>query len=163
MQIYNDFNTTVCKALEEIDPKWLSYDGIVICGTHSPDNWEQQIEKIREAREKGIPALLICFGYQLGAVEYARNVLGIKDATSEEFGQGSQVVKKRVGGLKVGLHDGETYWNNYEVIPSMIRRWEMPDNFVACQFHPEYQSSKDKPHKLLVEFINKCKKYAVVS
>ena len=41
--------------------------------------------------------------------------MGIKNATSEEFGQGVFVVKKRPE-LKVGLHDGESWWSNYEVI-----------------------------------------------
>ena len=35
-------------------------------------------------------------------IEYARNVLGIKDATSEEFGQGTFIVKK-LPQLKVGI------------------------------------------------------------
>ncbi len=37
------------------------------------------------AREKKIPYLGICLGSQIMAIEFARNVLGIKDASSEEF------------------------------------------------------------------------------
>lgn len=88
----------------------------------------------------------------MAAIEYARNVLGIKDATSEEFGEGTFIVKKRKD-LNVGLHDGETYWNNYEVD---LDDWEKPDNFFTCQFHPEYQSSKENPHPLLVKFLEAC-------
>lgn len=153
MVILNDFTTSVEKALSEIDKNWKSYNGLVICGTHTPHNTEEMIEQIRHARENNIPFLGICFGHQLCAIEHARNVLGIKDATSEEFGIGTFVVKK-LPQLKVGLIDGESYWNNYEVI---WKDWNKPDNFITCQYHPEYQSSKDKPHKLLVDFINKCK------
>jgi CTP synthase len=40
---------------------------------------------IKYARENLIPYFGICFGMQLAAIEFARNVLGIKDATSREF------------------------------------------------------------------------------
>jgi len=152
----HDFITTLRKALTEIDDKWESYNGLIIPGSHKPNMVEEKIEVIRSAREDKIPALLICFGHQLGAIEYARNVIGIKDATSEEFSEvGTFVVKKR-NELNVGLKNGESYWNNYEVV---LANWQKPEWFVATQYHSEYQSSKDKPHPLLVHFINLCKKY----
>jgi CTP synthase (UTP-ammonia lyase) len=158
MEILNDFNTSVRKAFDEIDYSWRHYLGLVVCGTHSPHDIEDMTEKIRVARLSGVPFLGICFGHQLAAIEYARNVLGIKDATSEEFGRGTFVVK-RLPSLKVGLHDGETYWNNYEVEPSFIDQWEKPRNFITVQFHPEYQSSEDKPHPIIKEFLEYAKKY----
>lgn len=160
MDILNDFNTTVKKALSEIDPKWKDYDGLIICGTHTPNYPESQIRLINIARQADTPFLGICFGHQLAAVEYARNVLDIKDATSEEWGLGTYVVNKRSQGLKVGLYDGESYWNNYEVDYSLVPNFEKdkPDNFITTQAHPEYQSSKDKPHPILVKFIELCKK-----
>ena len=177
MKILNDFSTSVRKALEEIDPKYESYDGLVVCGTHSPHDVEEMIEEIRKVRESGTPFLGICFGHQLAAIEYARNVLGRFTATSEEFGAKPRVYQERISdgfwetkstgpeflvrkiptGLKVGLHDGETYWNNYEVVPGFEDLWQKASNFITCQYHPEYQSSKDKPHPLLVQFINSCK------
>lgn len=39
----------------------------------------------KHARENKIPYLGICLGSQIMAIEYARNVLGITDASSEEF------------------------------------------------------------------------------
>lgn len=157
MQIFNDFNTSVKKALEEIDPKYMDYGGLVICGTHTPSPLGviEEIREIRHARETGLPFLGICMGHQLAFIEYCRNVLGQSDATSEEFSQkGTFVVKKRPEGLKVGLHYGETYWHNYECLGD----WEKPPNFITCQYHPEYQSSIDNPHPLLVKFIELCKK-----
>lgn len=160
MQILNDFNTSVKKALEEIDPNYMDYEGLVICGTHSPHDLEKMLEKIKQAREKKTPFLGICFGHQTAAVEYAQNVLGISDATSEEWGYGTFVVKKRKEGLKVGLHEGESFWNNFEIDYDLIPNFkkDKPPNFITCQFHPEYQSSKEKPHPLLVKFIELCKK-----
>lgn len=152
MKILNDFSTSVHRALSEIDKNYEIYNGLVICGTHNPHNVDEMIEEIRIARENNIPTLLICFGHQIGAIEYARNVLGIKDATSEEFGEGTFVVKKRPG-LKVGLHEGESWWSNYDVAID----WKIPKHFISVPFHPEYQSYKGNFHPLLVKFIQNAK------
>ena len=151
MRVFGDFKTTVRRALTEIDPNWESYRGLVVCGSHTPYDVEDAIEAIALARKDGTPALLICYGHQLGAIEYARNVLGIKDATSEEFGHGTFVVKKR-DVMKVGLHGGESYWSNYKV----AIEFDTPPHFVSVPYHPEYQSSKKTPHTMLVRFLSLC-------
>ncbi len=161
MRIYNDFSTSVKKALSEIDPNWMNYEGLIICGTHTPMFEKEQIEEIREARKTGLPFLGICFGHQLAAIEYAQTVLGIEDATSQELDvYGTFVVKKNPGGLRVGMFSGETYWHNYEVDYRLVPKFETdkPPNFITCQYHPEYQSSIDRHHRLLVKFIELCKK-----
>lgn len=158
MDILNDFDTSVRRALSEIDPEYEKLRGLVVCGTHTPHDVDNLIKKIRDAREQKIPFLGICFGHQLAAIEYARNVLGITDATSEEFGTGTVVIKKRVDGLYVGMHDGETYWNNYEVTPEIMDLWNPPDHFITTQYHPEYESQIDKPHPVLTKFIALCRK-----
>ena len=157
MVILNDFSTSVRRALSEIDSNYEDYDGLVVCGTHNQQNVPELLDIIKLARENNTPTLLICAGHQLGAIEYAQNVLGITDATSEEFGEGTLVVRKRPH-MKVGLHDGESWWSNYEVDPLIEEQWIKPTNWIAVPFHPEYQSSTLKPHPLLVEFIQKCKK-----
>lgn len=120
MIIIGDFNTTVRKALADIDPNFESYKGLLVCGTHDPKNAQEAIELIKEHRQTKSPVLGICFGMQLMAIEYARNVMGIKDATSEEIGEaGTLVVKKNKNGLHVGIDraDGrmESFWNNFHV------------------------------------------------
>jgi CTP synthase (UTP-ammonia lyase) len=157
MQILNDFSTTVRRALEEIDPNYESYNGLVVCGTHNFHDVEMMIGEIKKARENSTPALLICAGHQLAFIEYCRNVLGIKDATSEEISNdGTFVVIKRPD-LKVGLHDGESWWSNFRCRFDEFG-WVIPDNFVSVPYHPEYQSSKDNPHRDLLKFISLCKK-----
>jgi CTP synthase (UTP-ammonia lyase) len=160
MVILNDFSTTVRRALEEIDPNYESYEGLVVCGTHNFHDVEMMIGEIKKARENGTPALLICAGHQLAWIEYCRNVLGIKDATSEEISnQGTFVVVKRPM-LLVGLHDGESWWSNYRCVTENSNWDEWLDehpNFISVPFHPEYQSSWTNPHKLLVKFIEYAK------
>ncbi|MFY9799614.1 MAG: CTP synthase [Methanoregula sp.] len=68
------------------------YDGILIPGGFGKRGIEGKIEAIRYARENNIPFLGLCLGFQLAVIEYSRNKLGIADATSGEFGEGSQVI-----------------------------------------------------------------------
>nr|BFD58574.1 CTP synthase [Bdellovibrio sp. CKG001]BFD62002.1 CTP synthase [Bdellovibrio sp. HM001]BFD65841.1 CTP synthase [Bdellovibrio sp. HAGR004] len=60
-------------------------DGILVPGGFGTRGVEGKITAIKFAREKRIPFFGICFGMQLSAIEFARNVCGIKDATSREF------------------------------------------------------------------------------
>ena len=60
-------------------------DGILVAGGFGERGVEGKIEAIRYARENKIPFLGICLGMQLSMIEYARNVLGLKEANSVEF------------------------------------------------------------------------------
>ena len=43
------------------------------------------VQATEYARKNNVPFLGICLGSQIMAIEFARNVLGIADANSEEF------------------------------------------------------------------------------
>lgn len=60
-----------------------------IQGILVPQGWgargmEGKLLAIRYAREQKIPFLGLCYGMQMAVIEYARNVLGIADATTQE-------------------------------------------------------------------------------
>tara|TARA_E500000331_G_scaffold355277_1_gene410360 strand:- start:1180 stop:2796 length:1617 start_codon:yes stop_codon:yes gene_type:complete len=59
--------------------------GVLIPGGFGKRGTEGKIEAIRYARTKKIPFLGICFGMQMAVIEYARNVLNIKNAGSSEL------------------------------------------------------------------------------
>ena len=61
------------------------FDAIVVPGGFGNRGVEGKIETIKYARENKIPFLGICLGMQMAVVEYARDVIGLKDANSEEF------------------------------------------------------------------------------
>ena len=61
------------------------YQGIIVPGGFGARGIEGKIETIRYARENKVPFLGICLGMQMAVVEFARNVLGLADANSEEF------------------------------------------------------------------------------
>lgn len=58
---------------------------ILVPGGFGSRGVEGKISAIKMAREKQVPYFGICFGMQLAAIEFAKNVCGIKDATSREF------------------------------------------------------------------------------
>ena len=60
-------------------------DGIIVPGGFGGRGIEGMILAARYAREKAIPYFGICLGMQIAVIEFARNVLGLKDANSGEF------------------------------------------------------------------------------
>ena len=159
MVILGEFKISVKKSLSEINSNYRNFKGLVVCGTHNTSVYASAeiIEEIRKARENKIPFLGICHGHQLAAIEYALNVLGIDDAASEEFNSEGNFIVKKLPELNVGLIDGESYWNNYEVRSDFYKMWKKPSHMISVQYHPEYQSSKDNPHPVLVKFLELCK------
>ncbi len=59
--------------------------GIIVPGGFGDRGIEGMIAAIQYARENQIPYLGLCLGMQLTIVEFARNVLGLRDANSHEF------------------------------------------------------------------------------
>ena len=62
-------------------------DGIIVPGGFGDRGIEGMIVAARYARENNIPYFGICLGMQIAVIEYARIVLGYKDANSGEFAQ----------------------------------------------------------------------------
>ncbi len=63
----------------------IDFDGILVPGGFGSRGIEGMLNVIRFAREQKIPYFGICYGMQLAVIEYARNVLGLNDATSREI------------------------------------------------------------------------------
>ena len=68
-----------------IRKKLKNVSGILIPGGFGKRGTEGKIACIKYAREKKIPFLGICFGMQMAVIEFARNVLKIKNAGSTEL------------------------------------------------------------------------------
>ena len=58
--------------------------GIIVPGGYGSRGFEGKISAIKYARENNTPFLGLCLGLQLGVVEFARNVCGIKNAHTDE-------------------------------------------------------------------------------
>jgi len=60
--------------------------GILVPGGFGERGTEGKIHAVKFAREHKVPFFGICFGMQMAVIEAARNLLGIEDASSSEFG-----------------------------------------------------------------------------
>ena len=65
--------------------KLKNFDGIIVPGGFGKRGIEGKLNVIQFARENKIPYFGLCYGMQLAVIEYARNVLGLKDATTREI------------------------------------------------------------------------------
>ncbi|MES2059863.1 MAG: CTP synthase [Patescibacteria group bacterium] len=72
--------------LEELS----NYDGIVVPGGFGETGIEGKLAVIKYARENKIPYFGLCYGMQLMTIEYARSVLGLKDANTAEINQNAE-------------------------------------------------------------------------
>ncbi|MEK6941120.1 MAG: CTP synthase [Nanoarchaeota archaeon] len=89
---HNDNNVKICAInakdfedkIKDID-YLKEFDGIIIPGGFGDSGISGKIEAIKFCRENKIPFLGLCLGMQLSVIEFARNVLNLKDANSTEF------------------------------------------------------------------------------
>ena len=61
------------------------WDGILVAPGFGHRGLEGKLSAVKYARENKVPFLGICLGMQCAVIEFARNVLGYKDATSTEM------------------------------------------------------------------------------
>lgn len=84
-----NINWVDSEELEKSDKKlneiFKNTKGIIVPGGFGTRGTEGKMMAIQYAREKDIPFLGICLGMQLAVIEFARNVCGLKDASSTEF------------------------------------------------------------------------------
>ena len=80
---------------EEINDKTINnilskVDGILVAPGFGERGIEGKILSIKYARENNLPFLGICLGMQMAVIEFARNVLGLKDANSTEMSKSTK-------------------------------------------------------------------------
>ncbi len=130
----------------------IAADGILVPGGFGYRGIEGKIRAINFARERDIPFLGICLGFQLSVIEFARNVLGYRDANSTEFGDTNHPVvdllpeqrmvdakggTMRLGDIEITIKRDtiafslykkekvfERHRHRYEVNPEYIRKFE---------------------------------------
>lgn len=95
------------------------YDGIVVPGGFGSRGVEGKIKVIEWCRVNDKPYFGLCYGMQTAVIEYARNILGLKEANSTEInpqtpdpvidlmeGQKEKLAKKQMGGsMRLGAFD----------------------------------------------------------
>ena len=80
VNVHSEFITVenVCEKLENLD-------GLLVAPGFGSRGIEGKIIAVKYAREHGMPFFGICLGMQMAVIEFARNVLGLKNAHSTEM------------------------------------------------------------------------------
>ena len=100
---------------QNVEEKLRGIDAVVVTGGIGDRGVEGMITTIQYVRENKIPFLGICLGMQMAVVEFARNVLGIQDANSEEFDtktknqvihimEDQKTIRKKGGTMRLGSY-----------------------------------------------------------
>ena len=163
----------------EIKKKLKNVSGILIPGGFGKRGTEGKIAAIKYARINKIPFLGICFGMQMAIIEFARNVLNIKTASSSELnskctpvvglihewkkdGKTIRGTNKDLGGtMRLGLYEAELL--NNSLIKSIYKtksikerhrhRYEVNTNFKNHFEKKGLIFSGNSPDKNLPEII----------
>src|SRR6185437_3064111 len=77
---------------ELIGERLAGVHGVLVPGAFGERGSEGMIRAVRFAREHAIPYFGICFGMQMAMIEAARNLAGIRQASSTEFGPTSEPI-----------------------------------------------------------------------
>ena len=70
---------------ENVKEKLSNLDGVLVAPGFGERGIEGKIEAVKFARENNVPFLGICLGMQCAVIEFARNVLNLKDAHTVEI------------------------------------------------------------------------------
>jgi CTP synthase len=155
--------------------------GILVPGGFGERGTSGKIEAVRFAREHKVPFLGICFGMQMAVIEAARNLAGLRDASSTEFGpcdtpvvglltewaRGNQIERRseaddkggtmRLGAYPAMLREGSLvraiYGGAPEVYERHRHRYEVNVNFRPCLEKTGLLFSGMSPDGVLPEII----------
>ena len=163
----------------EIKKKLKNISGILIPGGFGKRGTEGKIAAIKYARINKIPFLGICFGMQMAIIEFARNVLNIKTASSSELnskctpvvglihewkkdGKTIRGTNKDLGGtMRLGLYEAEllnnslikSIYKNKSIKERHRHRYEVNMNFKKHFEKKGLIFSGNSPDKNLPEII----------
>ena len=157
---------------DNVEEKLAGMDGILIAPGFGERGLEGKIKAVRYARERGVPFFGICLGMQMAVVEFARNVLGLKDAMSTEVeantanpvidlmaDQKTTTVKggtMRLGAYKCQIEEDSLAYRIYgkPLISERHRhRYELNNDYVARLNEAGMLTSGRNPETGLVEIV----------
>lgn len=147
-------------------------DGVIVPGGFDKRGVEGKLKTISYVREKKIPFLGICLGLQCATIEYARNVLKLQNATSEEFHPdsehkvvhyipGQETISKKSNTMRLGAYECELDKDSlvYQLYKKKIiserhrHRYEVNDKYVKDFEARGFKVSGRNPESKLVEMM----------
>lgn len=147
-------------------------DGVIVPGGFDKRGVDGKIAAIRYCRENKVPFLGICLGLQCAVIEFARNVMGMESATSQEFDpkcaipvihfvEGQHANIKKSGTMRLGAYDCELEKDSIirdlykkKLISERHRhRYEVNGEFVKAYAENGFHVSGKNPESGLVEMM----------
>jgi len=157
---------------ENVTEKLADLDGLLVAPGFGHRGVEGKIIAVKYARENGLPFFGICLGMQMAAIEFARNVLGLKEAHSTEMDPDSKepvidlmeeqkkITAKggtmRLGAYPCELKDGSLAFSIYEkknISERHRHRWEFNNRYLEQFERYGMTASGKNPATGLVEII----------
>jgi CTP synthase len=83
-------NTKIPFSFTNVEALFFDFDGVLVAPGFGGRGIEGKLTTIRYVRENNIPFFGICLGMQCCVIEFARNVLGMKDAHSTEMDENTK-------------------------------------------------------------------------
>lgn len=146
--------------------------GIIVPGGFGLRGVEGMIRAAEYARVNKVPYLGICLGMQIAVIEFARNVCGIKDASSREFNElcsdpvidlmadQKAIINKggtlRLGNYRCQIKKGTLAFKDYkneEILERHRHRYEFNNNYRSALVNKGMIFSGINPDANLVEII----------
>ena len=157
---------------ENVKEKLKDLDGLLVAPGFGNRGVEGKIIAVKYARENQLPFFGICLGMQMSVIEYARNVLGWKDAHSTEMDpktahpvidlmEDQKKVKNMGGTMRLGAYPCEIKKGSLahsiygkELISERHRhRWEFNNQYIADFEKAGLIASGKNPETGLVEIV----------
>lgn len=167
MNVHSEFITD-----DNVAEKLSGLDGLLVAPGFGYRGVEGKIIAVKYARENGLPFFGICLGMQMAVIEFARNVLGIKDAHSTEMDPNTpdpvidlmdeqKNITAKGGTMRLGAYPCEIKENTlaykiYERSPISERhrhRWEFNNKYLDQFEKAGMMASGKNPGTNLVEII----------
>ena len=157
---------------DNVEEKLAGMDGILIAPGFGERGLEGKIKAVRYARERGVPFFGICLGMQMAVVEFARDVLGLKNAMTTEVeantpdpvidlmaDQKTTTIKggtMRLGAYQCEIDEGSLAYRIYRkpLISERHRhRYELNNDYVTRLNEAGMRTSGRNPETGLVEIV----------
>jgi CTP synthase len=157
---------------ENVQEKLGSLDGLLVAPGFGIRGIEGKIVAVKFARENKLPFFGICLGMQMAAIEFARNVLGLKDANSTEMQsdtknpvidlmEGQKKVKAKGGTMRLGAYPCEikqgtlaySIYQQSSISERHRHRWEFNNAYLEQFENAGMIASGKNPGTGLVEII----------
>lgn len=157
---------------DNVAEKLQGLDGLLVAPGFGHRGVEGKIVAVKYARENGLPFFGICLGMQMAVIEFARNVLGLKDAHSTEMDpetkepvidlmeEQKKVTAKggtmRLGSYPCEVKEGSLAFSVYKKSPISERhrhRWEFNNKYLDRYEKAGMVASGKNPGTDLVEVI----------